>query len=63
MKRNYTQEECREMWEKLFYSEAGPTIEAIDIIDTLTPLSEIEPNWWLDMMEERKYILKKKGII
>lgn len=60
MTRQYTQSECRAMWEQVFHSEKGPTIEEIDYIDSLTPWSNIEPNWWLDMMRERRALMEKK---
>ena len=60
MKKRLTQKECRELWEALRDREERPTIEEIDAIDNLTPWSEIEPNWWLDMMMERRYLVEQK---
>lgn len=64
MKKKYTQTQCREMWEQLLHSERysvdiEATIKEIDRIDSLTPWSEVEPNWWLDMIQERKDLRKR----
>ena len=37
-------------------------IKDIDEIDKETPWSEIEPDWWLDMMELRRFIKDKFDI-
>lgn len=60
MKKKLTQTECKAMWLELFNGDEPVTIEAIDKIDDLTPWSEIEPNWWCDMMHYRKILQAEK---
>lgn len=62
MKKYPTQIECKLMWLALFHGEESVTIEAIDEIDNLTPWSEVEPQWWLDMMHYRKILQDEKDL-
>ena len=36
-------------------------LNEIDRVDRQTPWQEIEPEWWIDMIEIREFILNKKG--
>lgn len=54
----YTQPECKALWESIKGNR--PTIEEIDNIDSKTPWSNIEPKWWLAMMEVRRQLQKDK---
>ena len=35
-------------------------LNKIDKVDKQTPWQEIEPEWWIDMIEIREFILNKK---
>lgn len=54
----YTQTECKALWESIKGNR--PTLEEIDNIDSKTPWSNIEPKWWLEMMEVRRELQKAK---
>lgn len=56
--KQYTQAECKALWESIKGNR--PTLEEIDNIDKMTPWSNIEPKWWLDMMDARKELQKVK---
>lgn len=50
----------RQMWEEL-KTRGNYTSQEIDAIDKETPWSEVEPEWWLEMMQARAAIAKAKG--
>jgi len=54
---NTTQDECKNMWHMLKKNilDRSPNefIARIDYINELTPWSEVEPRWWLEMMKVR----------
>lgn len=56
--KHYTQTECKALWESIKGNR--PTLEEIDNIDSKTPWSNIEPKWWLEMMEVRRELQKAK---
>jgi len=39
------------------------TINEFDKIDKDTPWQEVEPKWWLDMMELSRDMIKRKGML
>ncbi len=45
------QQAASKLWENL----RQDIIRRIDEIDQLTPYQEYEPNWWLNMMDVRKF--------
>lgn len=56
--KQYTQTECKALWESIKGNR--PTLEEIDNIDSKTPWSNIEPKWWLEMMEFRRNLISDK---
>lgn len=45
-----TQAQCKAEWEAV----KKATIEAIKKIDENTPFSEVEPDWWCEMIDALK---------
>ena len=43
-----------------FYKLLEEICDKVDIIDENTPWSEVEPQWWLDMMEIRRKVVNSK---
>lgn len=69
MAKYHTQSECRQMWEEMnqnysFADLASPDLcenilSQIESIDKETPWSEVEPKWWLEMMEVQSFVINK----
>lgn len=49
-------QEPYERWEQL-KARGNVTAEEIDAIDRDTPWAEVEPRWWLEMMDFRRSLV------